>query len=186
MSKKVIFIILIASVAINLATLVTFSYFWCIRDDQKGPYIFHQPNHIKNWGKNPMIKKLELTQEQLNEIRRMREEMGKGADSLRIELFKRRKELMDILKQDDVDQSGVDSIINEISNLQAQHEKRIMKNFQHIRDILTQEQREKLGEFLHMALEEHRPPPLPDNGGHLFHPDPPHPPHQPPSPPHGR
>ncbi len=186
MSKKVILIILIVSVAVNIATLCTFGYFWLTRHHQKGLFIFHPPDHIKNWGKNPMIKKLELTQEQINEIGKMREEMGKGADSLRIELFKRRKELMDILKRDEVDQLGVDSIINEIANLQAQHEKRIMKNFQHIRDILTQEQREKLGEFLHMALEEHRPPPLPDNGNHLHHPDLPHPPHQPPPPPHGR
>jgi Spy/CpxP family protein refolding chaperone len=186
MSKKVILIILIISVAINFATLCTFGYFWWTRHYQRGPFIFQPPDHIKNWGKNPMIKKLELTQEQINEIRRMREEMGKGADSLRIELFKRRKELMDILKQDEVDQLRVDSIINEISDLQAQHEKRIMKNFQHIRDILTQEQREKLGELLHMAIEEHRPPHMPDNGNHLLPPEPPVPPYQPPPPPHGR
>lgn len=185
MSKKVILIILIVSVAINLATLCTFAYFWWTRHHRQGPFRFQPPEQIKNFGKMQMVKKLELTQKQIEKIHRMREEMGKGADSLRMELFKKRKELMETLKQDEVNEARVDSIINEISDLQAQHEKKIMKGFQYIRDILTQEQRERLGEFLHMMLEEHRPPHLPGNGNHPVIPDPPHPP-QPPSPLHGR
>ncbi|MGB3340441.1 MAG: Spy/CpxP family protein refolding chaperone [bacterium] len=186
MSKKVILIILIVSVAINFATLCTFGYFWWTRHHQEGPFRFGPPDHIKNWGKSGIVQELGLTQEQIEEIHRMREEMEKDVDSLRMELFKKRRELMNILKQSEVNETKVDSIISKITSLQAKHEKTSFKNFQYIRDILTPEQRGKLGELLHMALEEHKPPHLPGNMNHLPHPDLPHPPNQPPPPLHGR
>jgi Spy/CpxP family protein refolding chaperone len=183
MSKKLIVIILIISVAINIATLCTFGFFWFTRHRQNEPFHFHPPGNIKNWAKHPIARDLELTQEQLLEMQKMRDEMEMDAAHLRADLYKKRQELMDMLKQDEINDAKVDTIINEISNLQAQHEKKIITGFRRIKDILTQEQQERLGEILHEALEEHKPPHF--NHDKKVFPHPLHPQPTPPPPPQG-
>ncbi len=160
MDKKVLVIILIISVAINLATVFTFGYFWWTRhtiEREFGP----GSRMMHEWQHSRIVRELELSGDQIEEIRKANEEMRSAVRPLREELFKKRQELMSVLREKEPDRALAEVLLNEIAELQAQHEKQIFERLLMMKNILTPQQQEKLGSLLHTLLEEGRPPTMP-------------------------
>jgi Spy/CpxP family protein refolding chaperone len=160
MDKKVLVIILIISVAINLATVFTFGYFWWTRhalERELGP----GPRMIHEWQHSRIGRELGLSGDQIEEIRKANEEMRSAMRPLREELFMKRQELMSVLREEEPDRAVAEVLLNEIAELQGHHEKQIFERLLTMKNILTPQQQEKLGSLLHTLIEEGRPPRMP-------------------------
>ena len=160
MDKKVLIILLVISVAINLATMFTLGYFWWTRRGVERAFSPH-PRIMHEWQHSRIARELELSGEQIEEIKKANEEMRNAVHPLREELFKKRQELMSVLQEREANMAVVEELLDEISELQAQHEKQIFERLLMMREILTLEQQEKLGSLLHSLIEEGRPPGMP-------------------------
>lgn len=160
MDKKVLVIILVISVGINLATLFTLGYFWWTRraverEFELGGRMMHE------WQQSRIARELELSGEQIEQIRKVNEELRDAMRPLREKLFRKRQELMAVLQETEPDRAAADALLNEISELQVQHEKQIFERLLMLRNILTPQQQERLGSLLHTLIEEGRPPDMP-------------------------
>ena len=155
-----LFVLLVISVAINLATMFTLGYFWWTRraverEFGPGPHMMHE------WQHSRIVRELELSGEQIEEIRKANEEMRNAMRPLREELFKKRQELMSVLQEREANIAVAEVLLDEISELQAQHEKQIFERLLMMKEILTPQQQEKLGFLLNALIEEGRPPGMP-------------------------
>ena len=169
MSKKVILIILIVSVAINLATVVTFVYFWA-SERKPQPHLGHR---FPEWQKNHLEKELQLKQEQIKEMQKVHEEIRVNTEPIRQEMVNRRRELMMLLQEQEVDKERIKQLIKEIAQIQAEHDMRIFQGILEIKDMLTPEQRGRFHVLLHELLGPRGPE------GRPCDPPSPHPPHPP-------
>ena len=77
---------------------------------------------------------------------------------MREELFKKRQELMSLLREKQADSMRVERLLKDIAAMQAEHETKVFHRLLKMREILTPEQREQLGGLLHRFMEECRPP----------------------------
>jgi Spy/CpxP family protein refolding chaperone len=160
MDKKVLVILLVISVAINLATMFTLGYFWWTRrgvEQAFGP----DPRIMHEWQHSRIARELELSGAQIEEIRKANEEMRNAVHPLREELFEKRHELMSVLQAREANMAVAEALLDEISELQTQHEKQIFERLLMMKEILTPEQQEKLGSLLRALIEEGRPPGMP-------------------------
>jgi Spy/CpxP family protein refolding chaperone len=87
----------------------------------------------------------------------MRSAMG----PLREELFKKRQELMSLLREEDLNRTQADMLIEQIAELQVRHDAQIFDRLLMMKRILTPEQQQRLGALMHTLLEAGRPPGLP-------------------------
>lgn len=159
MDKKVLIIILVISVAINAATLFTFGYFWWTRHASvERQELSHRPHMMHDWQHTRIARTLDLSREQIEEIKKMNEEIRSALWPVREELFKKRQELMSLLREKDPDSMHVDRLLKEIAAMQAEHETKIFYRMLKMREILTPEQREQFGGLLHRFMEQGRPP----------------------------
>jgi Spy/CpxP family protein refolding chaperone len=159
MDKKVLVIILVISVAINAATLFTFGYFWWTRHSRfERPELLNQPHVMYDWQHTRIARNLNLSKEQIEEIKKMNEEIRSEMWPIREELFKKRQELTSLLREKEPDSMRVDRLLKEIAAMQAEHENKVFHRILKIREILTTEQQEQLGGLLHKFMEECRPP----------------------------
>jgi Spy/CpxP family protein refolding chaperone len=168
MSKKAIIVILIISVAINLATVITFVYFWTSRSRVEAPIGPRPPERFPEWHGGPLEKKLKLNKQQLERIRQVNEEIRVKAQPIHEELFKKRHELMSLIQDKDPDKEKIDALIQDIAMLQAAHDKEICIGLLKIKEVLKPEQRKKLGMLMQALInpQGHQPhnnrmPPLP-------------------------
>lgn len=171
MDKKVLVVILVISVAINVATMFTFGYFWWTRYigvDQK--VLVRRPQMMHDWQHTRMAKELGLSDQQIEDMRKANEEMRSAMGPLREELFKKRQELMSLLREEDLNRTQADMLIEQIAELQAKHDAQIFDRLLVMKKILTQEQQQKLGALMHTLLEAGRPPGLPHTPAHPHRP----------------
>lgn len=170
MDKKVLVVILVISVAINAATMFTLGYFWWTRHgdvDQKT--LVHPPRMMHDWQQTRMAKELGLSHQQIEEMRKANEEMRIAMQPLREELFKKRQELMSLLRDEEMDRAKADLLIEQIAGLQAEHDAQIFDRLLVMKSILTPEQRQRLGTLMHALLESGRPPGMPEAPVHPHH-----------------
>jgi Spy/CpxP family protein refolding chaperone len=159
MDKRVLVIILAISVAINAATLFTFGYFWWVRhSDPRRQELLRRPHMMHDWQHTRLAVDLDLSENQIEEIMKINEDMRNSMWPMREELFKKRRELMSLLKDSEPDRRRADSLLKEIAALQVQHDEQMFDRLVRIRNILTPEQQEQLGGLLHRFIEEGRPP----------------------------
>jgi len=168
--KKVLVIILVISVAINVATMFTLGYFWWIRHIDAGQKVLvHRPYMMHDWQHTRMAKELDLSDEQIEEMRKANEEMRNAMEPLREELFKKRQELMSMVRDENMDRAKADILIEQIADLQAKHDAQIFDRLLIMKRILTPEQRQRLGALMHDMLESGRPPGVPETPVHPHH-----------------
>lgn len=160
MDKKVLAVMLIISVAINLATVFTLGYFWWTGHTSRAN-VPVQRHPLPEWQHTRMVRELGLSGQQMEEMRRANEEMRKAMQPLREELFRKRQELMSLLRSEDIERDRTDKLITEIAELQARHEVQLFDHLVNMRSILTPEQRQRLGVLMHTLLESGRPPEMP-------------------------
>ena len=168
MDRKVLVILLVVSVAINLATMFSFGYFWWTSHTREN--MFPSPPHVMpDWRQARMSRELGLSNQQIEQMKIANEEIRRIMQPLRNEMFEKRRELMSLLREDNVDREKADTLIAQIAALQAEHDAKIFDHLQTMKSILTPEQRQKLGTLMHALLEEERPPELPHRPGPAPH-----------------
>jgi Spy/CpxP family protein refolding chaperone len=160
MDKKVLVVILIISIAINLATVFTLGYFWWARHASRAD-VSVQQHPPPEWPHTRIVRELDLSEQQIEQMRRTNEEMRKAMQPLREELFRKRHELMSLLRADEIARDKADRLIAEIAELQARHEAQLFEHLVNMRSILTPEQQERLGALMYTLLESGRPPEMP-------------------------
>lgn len=157
MKVKILVIALIVSLAMNVGTILTFSYHQWHRSR------IERDRH--SWpGRGPEFLKhrLDLSDEQIAEMEAMREKMFSETLPLREELSAKRKELTNLLREPEPNTMSLNALINEISQLQVQLELLIFKDIQQTKKILTPEQQEQFLEFFEQGFHRkdmHSPPP---------------------------
>jgi len=140
MKTKILVIALTVSAAINLLVLGMVIYSVWLRKEF-GPPV-----------PGPRLEKLlNLSPEQRDRIRAMREVMAMETEPIRKELDAKRLEILKLLKEPEVNKIQGDSLLAEIANLQVQLELRQVESAIAIRDMLTPEQRKLF--FRHMEEE---------------------------------
>ncbi|KPK62776.1 hypothetical protein AMJ83_09850 [candidate division WOR_3 bacterium SM23_42] len=164
MDKKVLVIVLIVSVAINLATMFTFGYFWWTRHTGRQEF-WTRPRMMLDWQHTRFVRELMLTDDQITQIIKANEEMRNAMHPLREELFEKRRELMSLVREKETNRSRADMLLEEISLLQARHDEYIFDRLLTMKNILTPEQQQKLGALLNTLLEEGRPHEMPHRPG---------------------
>jgi len=170
MDKKVLAVILVISVAINVATVFTLGYFWWTRHTAtEQEVLVRTPHMMHDWQQTRMAKELGLSDHQIEEMRKANEEMRMAMQPLREELFKKRQELMSLLRDEDLDREKAEMLIEQIAELQAKHDAQIFDRLLTMKGILTPEQRQRLGALMHALLESGRPPGMPEAPIHPHH-----------------
>ncbi len=170
MDKKILVVILVVSVAINLATIFTLGYFWWTRHPAaEQELLVHPPHMMHDWQQTRMARELGLSNDQIQEMRKANEEMRIAMQPLREELFTKRQELMSLLRDEDVDRAKADMLIEQIADLQTRHDAEIFERLLVMKKILTPEQRQRLGVLMHSLLQSDRPPGMPEAPMHPHH-----------------
>ncbi len=173
MSKRILIIILLISVAINLAAVFTIGFYWWEARSHKRDMRPPWGVNTHDWQASPLSDKLDLTEEQIQALNKNQQEMRQKMLPYRQELFAKRKELMELLKETEPNREKADSLFREVVALQMELEGHIFDNLWYVRSILTPTQREKLEALMHELFEARRPPEPP------LHPMPPPPGHRP-------
>lgn len=161
MSRKLLIIALFISVAINLAAVFTISFYWREARIQKRAIRPQWIERVHDWHESPLRRELNLTDEQLEILNKNQQEMRRKMLPYRQELFTKRKELMQLLKETEPNKERADSLFREVVSLQMQLESHIFDHLWHVRSMLTPEQRERLEVLFHERFETRRPPELP-------------------------
>ena len=135
MKQKILLIALIVSVALNLGAVGMFVIRGCAeREFGPGPHMLGE--------------ELDLTREQRNLMRENRDEMKKQAEPIMGELSAKRSELIELLKESELDTAKRDELFKEIAELQVQLEILVFDHMYETARILTPEQREVFFEHL--------------------------------------
>ena len=122
--------------------LVTFGYYrWFIPEKKPSA----EKKSIK---REPMHKKLGFTEEQSQKMKELRKTLFKEIRPLINQLHERRKEMIEIIKQDAVTIEQINEKIDQISEIETIINKKATANLLKYKEILTKEQRDK---FLEMV-----------------------------------
>lgn len=158
MNQKVITIILIISLAVNLMMITAIGVFFFTRHSEppfKGP-IAPWVVEGHDWQKSHLKQRLDLTDAQIEAFNKQQEAIREISKPIAAELMRKRRELIELLKDPDADSAQADFIFQEIVALQTQLETIVFHNMSKMKDMLTPEQHAEL-----MKLVEKRHPPLP-------------------------
>src|SRR4030042_6303434 len=147
-SNRILVIVLIISVAINLATVVTLGIKWMSDSRIRRPFDHHPFDQRLSLHHRYFVKELGLTDEQVARLGAIRKEIAEVMQPVQKEILIRRNELMNLLKQPSPDTIKAAELITEISPLQAEHERRSFQGFLKIRSILTPEQQNRMEAIL--------------------------------------
>jgi Spy/CpxP family protein refolding chaperone len=139
MSRKALIIILIVSIGINLG-LLGFMALEAVRESR----FFHEGRALPHW--LGTIK--EITPQQKDQIDAIMTEGRDSIEALRNDLFQKRCELNLLIAEKNPDPAAIDAKIIEISTLQAQMERLIVRDIIAIRGVLTPEQQLLLNDFM--------------------------------------
>lgn len=137
MKTKIMVILLVLSLAFNLGIIVTFGYHKLSRRD------FRKEFDRAGGYRNRMQKMFNLSEEQVRFMEQDREEAQKEIKPIMDELQKKRAELFALLNADNIDNTKVEKLINDIALLQVKIEKNVVSHLIKVRKNLTPEQQEK-------------------------------------------
>jgi len=149
MSKKLLIIILLVSVAINLGVIFTFGYnLWQEHNFRRG----HGPGPdmmgpMPDWRHSPLRYELNLTDEQIEKLNIIQEEMQPIMSLSMQEMLKTRKELVTLWMESETDSTKADSLFQKLTTAQIEMEKKMLTHLKKISDVLTPEQRKRLFTF---------------------------------------
>jgi Spy/CpxP family protein refolding chaperone len=158
MSKRVLIIILLISVSINCVAVFTIASYWWQARRYKGDVMPLWMERGQGWHRSPLRRELNLTDAQMEALQKNQEEMRQKMLPYRQELFTKRKELMELLKEAEPNRERADSLFREVVALQMELEAHMFDNLWSVRSILTPQQREKLEALMHELFEARRPP----------------------------
>jgi Spy/CpxP family protein refolding chaperone len=130
MKQKILVIALVASVALNVGALVAFAYRCATRPEPPGP-------------PRPLAGELELTDEQRDAMREQHDKACEEMEPLRRELHRKRGEVLELLKESEVDVARRDRLFAEIADLQMRLELMTFENMCETKSMLPPERQER-------------------------------------------
>jgi len=95
------------------------------------------------WHQSPLKKDLNLTEEQTRKIQDYQKEMESQLSTIKSDLKQKRKKLLILIKEGNLNENMLDKQLKEISSLQGKLEKSVIQNIIKIKTLLTPEQLKK-------------------------------------------
>ncbi|MEF8787853.1 MAG: periplasmic heavy metal sensor [Planctomycetota bacterium] len=159
MVKKLSSLILVFSLALNLAFVGVWAYHefyveprmggrrgrfhrWDRDDHRYGDHDDHdEHDDDDHWRKGPPLKgKLDLTREQWKALRKSRRRLATRMKKRMEEVEERREELFDLLMKDDVKKKTIDEALSELSEARARLTRATVEHMLELKDVLRPEQ----------------------------------------------
>ena len=161
---------LIAGLLIT-ANIVTLTLLWINRsgNDHHPPGPPHNNNLFEY-----LSKELNLTKEQQDAYRSLRDEHQQGTRALQDSIRNAKDALFVLLKQDNISEEAITSQSNKAAGFQAQLDNFTFHHFQKVRAICNAEQKKKFDDIIQEALRTQGPMQGPPPGGGPGGPPPPH------------
>ncbi|MBN2245040.1 MAG: periplasmic heavy metal sensor [Candidatus Aminicenantes bacterium] len=131
MKKRVVFIVLIFLFIINLTAVATFSYNRWLKP--KTDIAEESPQEI--W--ESIQEQVALDPPQLETMKNQRLSFEKEILSLRMEIWQKRRVLIEEIRNPDPDLSRIDKAIDELSRLQVEIQKKTIRNILKDKEILS-------------------------------------------------
>jgi hypothetical protein len=146
MKEKLIIFLLIFSLTINVAALVTMGYFWG-RGEGGGEAVFHRS------GESPRLgSRLSLDKVQQRKMRGMRGSLLEVIKPVRDELEAKREDLVNLLILKEPDRIVIDQKIGEINSLQSQIQHAVIDNLLREKDFLNPMQQKEYFDVISRRL----------------------------------
>jgi len=142
MKPKVLSIILIFSLALNLAVIGTFIF----RQMQPPPLFNDRPPMDPE--EMPFFNKMNLDQAQRTEMMQLMHKFRDVNRENRHRIFELEDELMKTMRKDEYDSLKIDTLINRIAELRIDQSKQAIKHFIKIKKFLTPEQQEHFHQMI--------------------------------------
>ncbi len=146
MKEKLIIFLLIFSLTINLAALVTMGYFWG-RGESGGEAVFERSGESSRLGS-----RLSLDKVQQRKMRGMRGSLFEGIKPVRDELEAKREDLVNLLTTEDPDRMVIDQKIGEINVLQSQIQHAVIDNLLREKEFLNPMQQKEYFDVISRRL----------------------------------
>jgi len=146
MKEKLIIFLLIFSLTINVAALVTMGYFWG-RGEGGGEAVFERSSESPRLGSRLSLDKL-----QQRKMRGMRGSLFEGIKPVRDELEAKREDLVNLLTTEDPDRMVIDQKIGEINVLQSQIQHAVIDSLLREKEFLNPMQQKEYFDVISRRL----------------------------------
>ena len=141
MREKLIIFILIFSLTVNVAALITMGYFW-----KKDNTVKQGTSRID--GPPQLISDLSLDTRQRGKMRSLRQSFQEETSPMRNTLITRRDELVTLLNSETLDRSAIEQKLQEINEVQYQIQEAVIDNLLEEKASLNPRQQKRYGEFI--------------------------------------
>ena len=141
MREKLIIFILIFSLTVNVAALITMGYFW--GKDNTG-----EQGASRVDGPPQLISDLSLDIRQRGKMRSLRQSFQEEISPMRNTLITRREELVTLLNSETLDRSAIEQKLQEINQVQYQIQEAVVDNLLEEKASLNPRQQKRYGEFI--------------------------------------
>jgi len=137
MKKRFVLIILIFLFIVNLSAIFTFSYNRWLKP--KINLAEEDPQEMWDSIQDQMV----LDQPQLEKMKSLRFSFEKEILSLRMEIWQKRKALLEELRNPEPDLARIDKAVDELSRLQSEIQKKTIRNILKDKEILSPRQQRR-------------------------------------------
>ena len=138
MKEKLIIFLLIFSLTVNVAALVTMGYFWEKYERRGAP-----PFRGDEIPTPSLTSELSLDNEQQGKMRGIRRSFLNEINPIRNELSTKRENLVNLLTAEEPDRSAIDQKLSEINTLQSKIQNAVVDNLLREKDFLNPRQQEQ-------------------------------------------
>ena len=150
MKEKLIIFLLIFSLTVNVAALITMGFLW-------GKGGRSRETVSRRMGESPRLgSRLSLDKVQQRKMRGMRGSLFKGIKPIRDELEAKREDLVNLLTLEEPDRSAIDEKIVEIDALQSQIQRAVIENLLREKEFLNPEQQKQYFDVISRSLSPNR------------------------------
>ena len=150
MKEKLITFLLIFSLTVNVAALITMGFLW-----GKGERSFEAVS--RRMGESPRLgSRLSLDKRQWGKMHSMRKSLMKEIEPVRDELESKREDLVNLLILEEPDRSAIDEKIVEIDALQSQIQRAVIDNLLREKGFLNPEQQKQYFDVISRSLSPNR------------------------------
>ena len=145
MKEKLIIFLLVFSLTVNGAALITMGYFWG-RDYRSGEY-------DSRGGEPPRLgRELSLDNGQQGKMQGLRRSLLREIDPIQDELMTKREELVNLLIIEEPDRSAIDKKLSEINGLQSQIQHTVIDHLLREKGFLTPRQQKQYFDLISKRL----------------------------------
>lgn len=139
---------LLLSIAFNFTFLGAFGYRMWVKHRHRPPYDFWMEGPPPIPGRPGNDEHSKFRMEQRKHFQHMREIFLPGVKKTHEQLFRKRKELADLIMTDKPDTAVINGMLNEISGLQMRIEKDVVRQLLKERELMDPEQRKQFQKFI--------------------------------------